>query len=393
MFADELAAVDWPTACRIAAKILLDAPGLTTAQLRARLRRAVLAADPDAMRRRQRAAKGDARVETWQEPSGNAALAGRELPPADALAADRHLTALARSLTAAGATGSLDQIRAAVYLALLSGRSPSDVLTDLSARAAADADAVNDAQTEADGDSTGYEAAGSPPAGADSSGSGTGGSGTAEPIPELRGQALSWPAGPLGTIHLTMPLSAWLGQTNNPGEIGRFGPTDAWTCRDVAADLARRVRTRYCLTVTTDDGHGIGHACSRGKPPRQPGQIRQWLADLKIHWFTVGTGCDHAFQAPGYRPGARLAHLTQVRMRTCTAPGCSRPAEFCDLDHVIPHDQGGRTCSCNPHPACRRHHQLKQHPGWHVEMAEPGRLTWRMPHGRSYATSPEPYPV
>ena len=98
VFADELCVLDWLKATRIAAKLVLEAPGLTTAQLQARLRRAVLAADPEAGRRRQKAAKDKARVETWQESSGNAALAGRELPPAGVLAADRHLTALAKAI-------------------------------------------------------------------------------------------------------------------------------------------------------------------------------------------------------------------------------------------------------------------------------------------------------
>ena len=80
VFADELCVLDWLKATRIAAKLVLEAPGLTTAQLQARLRRAVLAADPEAGRRRQMAAKDNARVETWQESSGNGALAGRELP-------------------------------------------------------------------------------------------------------------------------------------------------------------------------------------------------------------------------------------------------------------------------------------------------------------------------
>ena len=59
----------------------------------------------------------------------------------------------------------------------------------------------------------------------------------------------------------------------------------------------------------------------------------------------------------------------------------------------MPYDQGGRTCGCNLHPACRRHHQLKQEPGWDAEMAPDGMVTWSLPHGRAYTTKPEPYPV
>jgi hypothetical protein len=82
IFVDELLVLDGELARDIAAQ-LLAAGRLTTSQLRSRLRRAVLAAAPDAARRRQRDGRADTRVEAWDEPSGNGVLAGRELRPAD----------------------------------------------------------------------------------------------------------------------------------------------------------------------------------------------------------------------------------------------------------------------------------------------------------------------
>ena len=105
-----------------------DAPGQTTGQLRAAARRAVLAADPAAARERKERACRDARVERWDEHAGTAALAGRDLPPADVLAADHNLSALASSLRRAGVSGTMDQLRAEVYLALLTGQ-PLTALT------------------------------------------------------------------------------------------------------------------------------------------------------------------------------------------------------------------------------------------------------------------------
>jgi len=32
--------------------------------------------------------------------------------------------------------------------------------------------------------------------------------------------------------------------------------------------------------------------------------------------------------------------------RTCRFPGCTRRAEWCDLDHLIPYAGGGSTCVC-----------------------------------------------
>ena len=107
--------------------IIGKAPGLTSGQLRALVRRAVLSADPKAARKRKEAALKDARVEMFPETSGTAALSGRDLPPAAVLAADKHLTALAQALKAAGIPGTLDTLRARAYLHLLSGQ-PADTL-------------------------------------------------------------------------------------------------------------------------------------------------------------------------------------------------------------------------------------------------------------------------
>jgi hypothetical protein len=40
---------------------------------------------------------------------------------------------------------------------------------------------------------------------------------------------------------------------------------------------------------------------------------------------------------------------------------------------------------------CRRHHKAKQSPGWHLEQREPGVMTWRLPSGRVYQTTGDPY--
>ena len=117
-----------------------------------------------------------------------------------------------------------------------------------------------------------------------------------------------------------------------------------------------------------------------------------WLASLRLEWLERG-GCGHQRQGPSYRPGRKLRHLIQIRQRTCAHPGCRRPAEDCDLDHTIPYQQGGLTCECNLGPFCRRHHQTKQAPGWHVTQPEPGTLVWTTPHGRTYTVKPGRYPI
>jgi hypothetical protein len=73
---------------------VLDRAGrLTPGSLRAAIARAVMEAAPEKARKRRETAAKFARVERWAEDSGNAALAGRELPPDEVLAADERITA------------------------------------------------------------------------------------------------------------------------------------------------------------------------------------------------------------------------------------------------------------------------------------------------------------
>ena len=128
VFADELVALAGEDARRVEAMVLPRAGELTTGQLRAALRRCVLLVDPDAVPRRRRAARKDAAVHLWEEVSGNCALAGRELSPAEAITADQWLTAQARWLQARGAEGTVQRLRTAVFAAVLNGRPVASLL-------------------------------------------------------------------------------------------------------------------------------------------------------------------------------------------------------------------------------------------------------------------------
>ncbi len=327
VFADELAALaDGALAELIAARFLgrVGAGGWTTGQLRAALRRAVLAADPQSADRRRADARKDAEVRAWDEPSGNAGLAGRELPPADVLAADARLSALAKWLQARGAAGTISQLRASVYTALLNGR-PVDSLLP-----AADPSDDPDAKDRGcAGHSAGEGAAiGDSAAGHDAANE------------SLPGGSPTWPA-VSGTIHLTMPLSSWLGGAE-PGEVAGHGPVDATTSRELAAKLAASAGTSWCLTVTGADGRAVGHGCAAHGPEAGEPVVR-WAAGLRSKLRILETGsCSHARQSAGYNPPASLRHLIRVRQRRCCFPGCRRPAVRCDLDHTVPFDKGGR---------------------------------------------------
>jgi hypothetical protein len=96
----------------------------TTSQLRARLRRAVIAADPDGADRRRQEAERRAKVSLYPDEEGTATLVGQNLPGTRAAAAMSRINALARALKAAGAVGGMDLLRAQVLIGLLLGTLP-----------------------------------------------------------------------------------------------------------------------------------------------------------------------------------------------------------------------------------------------------------------------------
>jgi hypothetical protein len=409
VIAEELAGLDDAHAAAVEKLIIGKAPGLTTGQLRALVRRAVLSADPKAARRRKEKALRDARVEMFPETAGTAALAGRDLPPAAVLAADQHLTALAQAMKAAGQPGTLDILRAWAYLHLLSGKPAATLLhTAEDTTAPGGLGRQPPVGTGLQGASSGPDAGTHFPAAP-----GPGGDWPDPGAPGRGPDGIPGPAGLRGTVNLTMPLSAWLGWTETPGDVPGYGPVDADDSRALAGQLARTQGNRWCVTLTDPSGHPVAHACARhgpggkasrggpgdkaGPATRVPGPgggpatpVPDWLRGLTFTTLQT-TGCTHPRESRGYQPSRRLRHLIEVRNPACTGPGCRRPATRCDLDHITPYDRGGRTCECNLHPACRHNHHTKQVPGWTVTSPAPGTLTWTTPGNRTHTTTPAQY--
>jgi hypothetical protein len=318
---------------------------LNTGRLAAACDATVKTVDPDAARRRKEKALGNARVDAWAEPDGTAALAGRDLPPAQVIAADKSLDADAQWLRDHGADGRWDQLRALAYIGRLN-RQPLETL--LPEPPATPGPAASTSQAAALG----------------------------------------------GTVNLTMPFLAWEGRADRPGEVAGFGAADADTCRDLAARLqAAGPATRWCVTLVDEHGRAVGHGCARAGPgPPGRSDTRSWLATVAIHTIETSS-CAHQRESAGYQPSPRLRHLIKTRSRRCGSPGCGRPAAGCDDDHTLAYHKGGRTCECNLYPLCRRHHRAKQAPGWHLDQPRPGTLIWTLPSGRRYTNTADPYPV
>ena len=90
-----------------------------------------------------------------------------------------------------------------------------------------------------------------------------------------------------------------------------------------------------------------------------------------------------------YSPSAAQRRFLTTRDRTCRHPGCTGRAAWTDLDHVVPHDDGGPTDCGNLCCLCRRHHRLKTHaPGWRYAMTPDGVLSVTTPGGVTRTTRP-----
>lgn len=85
--------------------------------------------------------------------------------------------------------------------------------------------------------------------------------------------------------------------------------------------------------------------------------------------------------ADTYRPTASLRRFLASRDVHCQFPTCNRDARWCDIDHTIAWEEGGKTTPDNLAHLCRGHHIVKHHAGWKVRQVAPGVLEWTTPLG------------
>ncbi len=108
----------------VESRVLPAAGGQTPGMLRAALRRAVIAADPEGADRRREESERQAKVVLYPDEEHTATLAGQRLPVIHAAAAMARIRAMARAWKASGACGGMDLLSAKVYLGLLLGTLP-----------------------------------------------------------------------------------------------------------------------------------------------------------------------------------------------------------------------------------------------------------------------------
>jgi len=110
----------------IAAQAVLDqiadeAPRLTVGQLRAQIQKLCIEVDPHEAVTRYETAVNDRRVVSETNDTGTTNLVGMDLAPDQVAAVTDRIDTIARNLSGAGETRTMDQLRADIYLDLLSG--------------------------------------------------------------------------------------------------------------------------------------------------------------------------------------------------------------------------------------------------------------------------------
>jgi hypothetical protein len=183
--------------------------------------------------------------------------------------------------TAVGVITAITAARARAYLDFLLGKdsrprpdtgaSGDSAGRDVSGRQGAD----GAAQGHAEGDGSGGSLASG--GGPDGGGPGPGEpAGPGQPGASAGPVAGPVPAGFAGRVTLTVPVATLLDMAGRPGELAGTGPVDPWLARDLAAAAAAHPKTTWCVTVTDQDGHAVGHGCARPGP--------------KSHWTWAGPG-------------------------------------------------------------------------------------------------------
>ncbi|MDX6230414.1 MAG: hypothetical protein QOI76_3804, partial [Frankiales bacterium] len=187
------------------------------------------------------------------------------------------------------------------------------------------------------------------------------------------------------------------------------------TAGDPSTPLAPQVITRQLISLPTLLGLREDTGELAGYGPIPAGMARQLATNSEfqrmIYHPVDGPLLDYHTRT--YRPPQDLDTYIRARDRHCRFPGCTRPAQDCDLDHTQPFrhepdpgqndvpeqkavpeqddDQGGSTSAGNLASLCRYTHRAKTHGHYHTRQDPDGTLHLSTPLGRTYTTKPWDY--
>ncbi|MGH3547216.1 MAG: DUF222 domain-containing protein [Pseudonocardiaceae bacterium] len=415
VFADLCADLTAEQAAVVCARLLPQATRLTTGELAARIKKLVIALDPEWAARRYATAVRERTVIGYLTEDGTATVTGSALPVEQAAAACAHVEELARAAKRAGHRGRIGPLRAEIDLGLLDGRwqhrTRDEIITDLLSRTVSDTDhdAGPDIGTDPGAPADPDDPMEPPSDGDDPVGGDTPASSATQP-----GRRVG--------VELRVGLATLLGRDRYPGEIAGWGPVTAEVARTLTT-AQRASEWRFALTDETGQLLLAGITRRRPNtttpagdlPPCRGGIVElhlpaALLTELTTHpdtcgqWTDVVTDLTAQFsnylrdgrnELTGQDRSARFAGAllrrhVEIRDRSCVYPGCRATAHSADLDHTIDHTCGGPTTDTNSGPLCRHDHRLKHLGRWRLHQSKPGNFTWTSPLGRTYHTAPPP---
>lgn len=158
-----------------------------------------------------------------------------------------------------------------------------------------------------------------------------------------------------GTVNIHVDLETLARLTDDPGELAGFGPVVADIARQVAEDH-QNAEWRFRVT---DPATG---------QPIHMGATRQ------------------------RRHTADQRRRVELRDLVCATPGCRMPAVECDIDHIKPWAETGRTSVEDSAPGCRHDHVGRHMFGWTYRPIPGGDYLWTSRLGHTYTTSGRPPP-
>ncbi len=128
--------------------------------------------------------------------------------------------------------------------------------------------------------------------------------------------------------------------------------------RTAPAD-GRRPAPLFSVLVGYETMHGRICELARGTV-LSPGALLPWLEEAYLERAVFGPGrrVEVSKRARLFKGATRRA--VELRDRFCTHRYCDRPADRCQVDHIIPYTEGGLTTQDNGQLACGFHNRLRQ---------------------------------
>ena len=380
--------------------------------LRRRCRRALAKVSPDLLRQRAVRARSECGLRRWAEEPGVDRWSG-SFPSERAALGWAAVDALARQYVADGSCGHLEQARGKALIDLVTGNANIDVTVVITTAEDSDptnpaspTDPTNSANSASPAIPTNPASPASlarPASAANMAGGVSPAGGVGSTAPEYAPAAAPRRKGLAADDHRSCTHREDHGD-DRPSRSARSAPHESragdlveafgpfagdpmLVRRDWLTELlssSGKVRFARChpRTGALLDG-GTAHPKPQYSPAAAASQVSPAAAASQSSPL-ASTG------SPGaavYRPGKQLAALVRSRDGRCRFPGCSVAARFCDVDHVRPWPTGPTTAA-NLMCLCRRHHRIKQRPGWSVRLDVDGTTSWTDPVGRHLVTWP-----